>query len=408
MKMNKLTKLSAILTAAIMSVSAAGITVSAAVKTDNTSASISDSYSKDTVLLKSQNAKPGEIVEVPLVLYTNNKCTSYAILVEYDSRLELVETDGVKMSTDFEQDGKKYVSLVSYDSEPFIDGENTATIKFRISDNAENDKYSVKFSEITTLSGEEGDISSYDFKNAYITVTGGIEKKKGNCIELLSVTGMKGGSAVVQLIPNSNNECSSYSILIEYDSRLLLEDRDVAGANTFNIYQENGKSYVAVVGYISSNYVDGEAMAALNFHIPDDATPDDNYEVKIAEVSTFQSAYSAINNYTTSDAIISIAKSSRSNDKFSDLMTFQKFDKLGNIIASGVGYRGDSNGDGKADITDAALIARCIAGRKMNKIDDMGKFFGDVNQDGIVDIRDAAAIARYIAKGKVTWDNVLK
>lgn len=427
MKKNSLIKLWALIAAALMSVSilvttiyADGIKGIQIVKSEGTTKSVVRTKRKskiDTtrsamdennlaeIILQSQKAKPEEIVEVPLILNTGNQCTAYALLAEYDSRLELIEVDGANMSTNFEQDGKQYVSIVGYDSTPYIDGEAVAVIKFRIPENAENDKYSVKFSEITTLSGDNGEIENYKTKNANITVTGGVEKKATIGLELTDVTGINGGTAVVQLIPNSNNTCSSFDILIEYDSRLLLEDSDIAGASTFCIYNENGKSFIALVGYANGFYADGEAMAALNFHLPYDCESNDEFEVKIADVAIFQTTYSS---FKTTDAVISVIKSLRPNDKYKDVMTFLKYNKFGEIIASYVGYRGDANGDNIVDIRDAAFIARCVAGRRIDKIDEMNKFFGDVNEDGIIDIRDAALIARYIAKRTDSWDDVIK
>ena len=314
MKKNGLMKISTILVTALMTVSTIGMTVSAdnmkigealrggrttksTSKTSRRAKGRSSRFSSEveessaSIMLQSQNAKPGEIVEVPLIMHTNNQCTAYALLVEYDLRLELVDVDGTKMNTDFEQDGKKFVSLVSYDSKPFADDKATAVIKFRISDDAENDKYSVKLREITTLSSDKGDIENYISHNAYITVTGGAEKQKNNCLELIDVTGIKGESAVVQLIPNTNNICSSYSVLIEYNSRLFLEDKDVVGASYFSIFERDGKSYVSLVGYVTSNYNDGEIMAALNFHLPYNITANDYFDVKFAEVNTFSGIY---------------------------------------------------------------------------------------------------------------------
>lgn len=409
MKKNRLMKASVIFAAAVMAVSATGMTALAAEE----NVEITETYfaakaSSESLSLTSQNAKPGETVSIPLTMKTNNKCTAFDLLIEYDSRLEFVKVEGAKASYDFEDSGKKYVSIIGYQTEPFKDGQTAAAIKLKVPKGAENDNYEVKFSQITSFSNNIENFENYTTNNAKIKVTGGVQKKtKG--IELVSTVGMSGKSAVVQVVPNTNNTCSSYDVLIEYDSRLLLESKDVAGANSFCIFEENGKSYVSLVGYVTGIFSDGEAMAALNFHIPDDASANDTFEVKFAKVTSFSSAYSDLEGYQTTDGAISIVRSSRPNDKFQEYKLFQKFGPDGKIIFSGVGYRGDANNDGKADIRDAAAIAaKCLSKSGKSKIDEMGEFFGDVDENGTLNIRDAAKIARYISRGKVSWDDILK
>lgn len=56
-------------------------------------------------------------------------------------------------------------------------------------------------------------------------------------------------------------------------------------------------------------------------------------------------------------------------------------------------FYGDANQDGKVDITDAALIAKKVAGRKTDELPGAADF----NNDGKKDIRDAAKIAKFIA-----------
>lgn len=57
---------------------------------------------------------------------------------------------------------------------------------------------------------------------------------------------------------------------------------------------------------------------------------------------------------------------------------------------------GDSNGDNKFNVRDAAYIASCVA--KGIKIDLMQNPGADYNQDGTVNVRDAAHIARDLSK----------
>lgn len=407
-KMNKFVKGTMILTAAIMAVTTTGMTVSTAVGAEEitTSTYLAASNSK-SISLKSQKAKPGETVSVPLTMGTNNCCTAYDILIEYDSRLEFESVEGAKASDSFENEGKKYVSVVGYDEKGFKDGEAAAKINFKVLKDAENGKYPVRFSQITSFSDNYADFENYAVNNAYITVTGGAPEQKRRGMELVNVMGLAGKSAVVQVVPNTDGQCSSYDILLEYDPRLILEDRDVAGANSFCIFEENGKCYVSLVGYTTKTFEDGQPMAALNFHIPQDADVNDTYSVKFVQITSFSTLYSDLEDYQTLDGEISIVKSSRPNDKYQEYKMFQKFAADGTLIFSGVGFRGDANSDGKADVRDAAAIAkRCATGK--NVMDELGEFFGDVDENNKLNIRDAAKLARYIANGQVSWDAILK
>ncbi|MGN0614391.1 MAG: cohesin domain-containing protein [Porcipelethomonas sp.] len=432
MKKNKLMKVSAILATALMAASAAGMSVTAgnvktaeavrSVKTTRSASrttrrakggssntSIEQIEGSESISLQGQKAKPGDTIEIPLVMHTNNLCICYDLLVEFDARLEFVGVEGAQASCNFEEDGRKYVSLVGYGVEPFKDDTTIAKIKLRVPNGAENDDYDVRFSQITTFSAENSDFEDYTKNNAVITVTGGVEKKKGNMLELKNVVGMAGDGAVVQLVPNSNNRCVSFDMLVEYDSRLLLEDKDVAGANSFCIFEQDGKSYVSLVAYTTDIFADGKAAVALNFHLPYDATPSDTYEVKIVEVNDFSSGSGTLSDYTTDDAVISVVSSSRPNDKYSEYKVYKQYAANGALMGSAVALRGDVNGDDKADVRDAAATANYCANKRSggNTVDEKGEFFGDVDESGDLNIRDAAKIARYVSKGKVSWDDVL-
>ncbi len=187
-------------------------------------------------------------------------------------------------------------------------------------------------------------------------------------------------------------------MLVGYDSRLLLEDRDVAGANSFCIFEEDGRSYVSLVGYTADIYSDGQAMAALNFHIPADAVANETFEVKIAKVETFATAYEEFEKFSTADATITVA--APGSDK--QYKVFQKFAPNGALMGSAVGFRGDANGDGKTNVRDAAAIANVLASRQ--EFDEWGNFFGDVDDNGQVNVRDAAKIAKFVCLGSVKWD----
>lgn len=423
----KLTKVSAVLVTALMAASAAGMTTSAlemkqvdalqcgrttktATKTSRakrakgTSENLTGSSQKAVISLDGGNAKPGDIVEVPMTMNTGNQCTCYDVLIEFDSRLDFDSVVGAQASCFFEENGRKYVSVVGYDAKPYEDGATVATIKLVVPMNAENDDYEVRFSQITSFSNDYADFEDYKTNNAVIKVTGGVEKAQNDSLKLVGTTGVAGDSAVVQVVPHSGNKCAAYDILVEYDSRLLLEDKDVAGANAFCIFEQDGKSYVSLVGYTADVFADDQAMAALNFHLPYDACEYDEYEVNIVEIKDYASSYASFENYETNNAVISVYESSRPNDTFKEYKVFKKFSQGGALMGSAVGMRGDTNGDGKTDVRDAAATANYCATK--NGVDEVGQFFADVDDNGKMDVRDAARIARYIAKGKVSWDAV--
>ena len=424
----KLTKVSAVLVTALMAASAVGMTTSAtemkqadalkcgrttrtATKTSRSKRAkgsegetLTGSNQQASISLSGCGAKPGSIVEVPIIMNTGNQCTCYDVLIEFDARLDFDSVTGAQAYCDFEENGRKYVSVVGYDVKPYEDGKAVATVKLVVPDDAENDDYEVRFSQITSFATDYADFEDYKSKNAVITVTGGRQKQENDSLKLIGTTGIAGDSAVVQLVPHSGNKCAAYDILVEYDSRLLLEDKDVAGANAFCIFEQDGKSYVSLVGYTSDVFADGQAMAALNFHLPDDACEYDEYEVNIAEIKDYASSYASFENYETKNAVISVYESSRPNDKFKEYKVFRKFSPGGALIGSAVGMRGDANNDGKADVRDAAATASYCATKK--GVDEMGQFFADVDENGRMDVRDAAKIARYVATGKVSWDAI--
>lgn len=265
MKKNTLKKASAILTTAIMTISALGMTVSA-------------QTSKKTISLHDKAVYAGETVEIPLTIHSGNQCTSYDLLVEFDSNLEFVSTSGVKASDSFEADGKKYVAMTSFETSPYKDDAIAATIKLYVPPTVECADYDISFSQVTDFSSQDEKFTDFDTENAEISV-----------------------------IP-----------FAAYNSR------------------------------------------------------------------------------------------SRTVSKHSECKVFQKFDKNGKIIDASIGYRGDSNGDGVANIRDAAAIAIMCATGKKDTFNEKGIFFGDVNDDGVLNIRDAAAIAIFMAKGKTSWDDVIR
>lgn len=379
MKKNRLMKVFAVLATATMAISAAGMTAAGAEREEEVNVySLSRSAAAEEALtLKGANAKPGETVEIPLSMYTGNQCTAYDVVVEYDSRLEFVSVSGAKMSYDFEESGRKFVSILGYSFTPYQDGETASTIKFKVPENAENGNYDIRFENVSSFSSDYSDFANYQTNDTCITITGGVQRENSASLELTSVSGTPGGSALVQLVPTANNQCSNYGVLLEYDSRLTLEKSDISGANTMCVFEENGKSYVSLVGYTTSSFADGEAMAKLNFHIPADAAEGETFEVSFSEISNVSTEYYDFEEFSTTNAVISVVGS--------------------------LGCKGDANVDGKTDIRDAALIARACSNKNLQLVTAEGEELGDVDENGALNIRDAAKIARYIANGKIAW-----
>ncbi len=270
MKKNLFVKASTILATAIMTVSTIGMTVYGAEEINN----------EKSITLHSTEVYAGETVEIPLTMKTDNQCTSYDLLVEFDSNFEFISVKGAKASMNFEQDGRKFVSLAGYDASPYQDDTVTASIKLYVPPTVEHDSYNVSFSEISGFSSDNEDFENYKASDAVVSV------------------------------------------------------------------------------------------------------------VSLANVNP--------------------ASKIKPNEKHSECKVFQKYDKDGKVIESKVGFRGDANDDGKADIKDALTIAKACAGRRIDGMAEHEQFFGDVNEDGKVSIKDAVTIARFIAHGKTSWDQIIK
>ena len=248
MKKNNLMKVSAVLATALMAASATGLTTSAtdmktseALKGSKTTRTTSRSTKRAksgnsknandheesdiSMTLKGGKAKAGgEIVEVPIIFETGNQCTCYDIVIEFDSRFEFVGVDGAKAFCDFEEEGRKFVSVVGYEIAPYQDGSTVATIKLKVPEGAENDDYQVRVSQVTSFSTDYADFEEYKVNNAIFKVTGGIDRQESDGLRLKSVTGLAGDSAVVQLIPHSGNKCAAFDVLIEYKNIFASSD----------------------------------------------------------------------------------------------------------------------------------------------------------------------------------------
>lgn len=395
MKKNRLMKVTSILAAAIMTASAAITTVSA------------DETTKASMTLQNVEAAAGSTVEVPLTIYSGNQCTLYDMVLEHDSSIKFVEAEGAK-ATGYEEAGKSFIALNAFGLSPFQDGE-AATIKFEVPEDASiGDTYTVDFSYVESFASDEEEFEDYTLSGATITVnkefdpsvkaeqkTRTLSATSENTITLEGKNAMAGELVEVPLIINSNNECTSYDLLIEYDATFELQR--VLKANSYTTYEEAGRKLVAITGFSATPYKDGTAAATLSLYVPEDAEAD-YYEVTINEVACISTDEEEILDYTTTDALISVTSLAN------DMKISKKYGSRGTIDATITGVRGDVNGDGKANIKDAVVIAKACATRSISSIDEKGQFLGDVNDDGTISIKDAVKIAKFVARGKVSWN----
>ncbi len=126
---------------------------------------------ENMVALEGRDAMAGELVEVPLVMYTNSQCTSYDLLIEYDSRLELQSVFKAKSVSKYEDAGRKFVSITGFENSPYKDGEAAATLALYVPDEADTDLYEVKLSEIACISTDDEEITEYTTSDTFISVT---------------------------------------------------------------------------------------------------------------------------------------------------------------------------------------------------------------------------------------------
>lgn len=418
MKKNRLMKVSATLAAVLMTASATVMTEFAVNVNADEIEAVTESAFGESLVLESQDVTAGDVIEVPFKMYTNNQCTFYDILLEYDSRLELVDYDGPNSVHSSESNGRKYVSLVGFNLTPYQDGENTAVLQFKVpADAGLNETFEVGFERVTNFASDYMDFENYTTTNSVITVVKEAdpnakkeETKERNFNETSAYSGltlalegkeaMPGEMVQVPLLTYSNNQCVCYDLLVEFDSRLEFEAAE--GVKSSSTFEKDGKKYVSLIGYGTKPFKDGEAVAMIDLIVPENADEYDEYEVNISKVTSFSSDVEDYEDYQTVDTTITVIPSSESKD----MKLFRELDARGNLNSTVAGCRGDVNLDGKTDIRDAATIARYCSNKnsKALEISEQGKFFGDVDDNGTLNIRDAAKIAIYVARGKTSWN----
>lgn len=425
----KLKRISAVLTTALMAASAAGMSVSAntaqttnalkgtkTVKTAGRTAKKSKSSginiensSEQYIYLVGNDAKPNDTVEVALRTHTGNTCNAFDVDVEFDARLELDKVVGASSYAQYDKDGKKYITIVNFQTGlgNYQDDTDIVKLYFKVPNQAENDSYDIRFSQITTFANEDEEYESYEVANTAINVTGGVEKKVTG-LTLKSVKSMAGKYATVDLVSQSNNRCESFDIVVEYDPRLTIDEDNIiikSGVGSYSVYEQDGKNYVALVGFrIDGNtYTDGESIMGLNFLIPEDAEADEEYDVRIAEVTTFADENGDIEEYELTDGSVSVY-AKKANEKFGTYKLFEKIDpNTGQVLASVMGVRGDANGDNKNTAADAAYLSQALSKRNLDLLSEECKVFVDVNNDGKANAMDAMEIAKHKASRSDTW-----
>jgi hypothetical protein len=410
-KNNKMVKFTAILATALMAVSATGISTSAQGVKEIEASKAAQSLRKlskadgttNVIGLEGTSAKPGDEISIPLTAYTGNTCEYFDIVLYFDSRLEFETVQGKggmapAFDSGVDENGTSFVTVVGFVANAVNDGE-IATLKFKVPENAVNDNYFISFAEVNNFGSEKGDYNDYAVKDAVITVTGGTDRViEGNALELQSVSGIAGENAIVKVVPYSDNKCECYDMLIEYDPALILTEDSVKGADSVSVYEENGRRFVAIVGYTTEAYKDGKAMATLNFELPENAKAGEQFNVRVAQLSNFATATTEIpvDPKNIFSAVITTAASADSNM----YKTYNKVEN-GEVVETKVGLRGDINLDGVVNVRDASSTARYVATGDASKLTEEGLYYADVDENETVNIRDAAKIARFVVKG--TW-----
>ena len=412
-KTNKMVKFTAILATALMAVSATGISTSAQGVKEIEASKAAQSLRKlskadgttNVIGLEGTSAKPGDEISIPLTAYTGNTCEYFDIVLYFDSRLEFETVQGKggmapAFDSGVDENGTSFVTVVGFVANAVKDGE-IATLKFKVPENAVNDNYFISFAEVNNFGSDKGDYNDYAVKDAVITVTGGADRViEGNALELRSVSGIAGENAIVKVVPYSDNKCECYDMLIEYDPALILTEDSVKGADSVSVYEENGRRFVAIVGYTPEAYKDGKAMATLNFELPKDAKAGEQFNVRVAQLSNFATITTEIPIKPENIISAVITTAAAYTDGLGEYKTYEKAEN-GIVVETKVGRRGDINLDGVVNVRDASSTARYVATGDASKLTEEGLYYADVDENETVNIRDAAKIARFVVKG--TW-----
>ena len=198
----------------------------------------------------------------------------------------------------------------------------------------------------------------------------------------------------------SATNASSYSSTTGLGSYTLKE-----GSNTINIIvtaaNGNTKTYKITVNRLSASTTTNQNSAT-----PNDIVSSIGYSISSSNmygVKPSTNRNTLINNIKNkySLATVSIKDSAGNSVTSSLLSTGDKVTiKNGNVTSTfTVIIRGDTNGDGKINITDYAIVKRSIQGK--TSLNSATKISSDVNKDGKVNITDYAIIKRSI-QGQTT------
>lgn len=188
---------------------------------------------------------------------------------------------------------------------------------------------------------------------------------------------------------------NGYVMTLTYDSTKVtpvVAGQDVTGADC---YAEAGESFANgvlvsdVVKTEGNNVTLAVAWAAADAVNVDAQTELANVDFKVAETAT-------------GDVPITVAVTALTNDGNSeaDIDTITVGNGEINIDAEDF-LRGDANGDGVVDATDATLIIQSLIGRSEIKSENLEKANANASTDGVIDATDATLIIQSLI-GKAT------
>lgn len=161
MRKNLLTKVTSLLTSAVMTI-AAGATMAI---------SASANTSEYGFELTSSDALAGKIVNIDLNMKSNNTCEGYTIAVSYDPSLEFVRVNGENgyMAT-YAEDEPGIVWITGFTAYSFQDG-TVASLTFDVPEDAElNEKYDVSILQVKDFGTLEGNFENVTVDNSRINV----------------------------------------------------------------------------------------------------------------------------------------------------------------------------------------------------------------------------------------------